>query len=177
MKMGNTPTSFCAWQTHSASRREINIQPSATGCWIQPVVFSSTRHAGRSPTIVWTAFPFVKTNNWLGEQWYHPVDFESQQKLWLTPHCRWSGSASVVNDTDVSGSGRSSPLFIRASRQLQWTWTSALSMAVITAFSTTGSLRQETPGSGGVRTRWTRCPRTPRLSNVSTVVKTSMLFP
>lgn len=33
MKMGNTPTSFCAWQTQSASRREINIRPTATGCW------------------------------------------------------------------------------------------------------------------------------------------------
>ena len=162
----------------SASRREINIKPTASSCWIQPVVcelFSSTRPTGHSPTIVWSIFPFVESNNWLGKQWNHPVDFKKE--LWLTPHCRWRGSASVLNDTDVRGLGCSSPWFIWASMQSWWTWTSAFDMAVTTAFSTLGSLKQEAADSGGVRTRWIRFPWTPRLSKVSTVVKTSMLFP
>lgn len=130
---------------------------------------SSTRHLGQQPTIVWISFLFVRINNPSGWALKASGGFWKHQKFWLTPHCRWRGSASVVNDADVRGSG-CLPLLNWASTQLRWIWTMAFSMAIATAFSTDESKKLETPASGGKRTRWIRDPRMPRLSRVSTVV-------
>lgn len=145
-------------------------QPTATSWWIQPVRLLQLYQTPWPVTHYCWRTSFVKPNNWPVGHQNHPWDFETLAGVRrLTPHCRWRGSASVVNDTNVRGSGYS-PLFIWASRQLWWTLTSAFSMAAPTAFSTAVSLKQEAPGSGGGRTRWIRDPWTPRLSKVSTVV-------